>query len=70
MEHLVVHHKLVTLCFVVLQIESFKNSKLGSRIRFHFRRNPYFQNNVIMKEVHLGMGGEHYSREGELATLF
>ena len=49
---------------VVPQIESFKNSKLGSRIRFHFRRNPYFQNNIIMKEVHLGMGGEHHSRGG------
>uniref|UniRef100_A0A673BTY4 Testis specific protein Y-linked n=1 Tax=Sphaeramia orbicularis TaxID=375764 RepID=A0A673BTY4_9TELE len=38
-------------------IESFKNNKLGYRIRFHFRRNPYFQNNIIMKELHLGMGG-------------
>ncbi|KAJ3586130.1 hypothetical protein NHX12_012531 [Muraenolepis orangiensis] len=44
-----------------LEIESFKNSKLGSRIRFHFRRNPYFQNNIIMKEVHLGMGGSPVS---------
>ncbi|KAF7209323.1 testis specific protein Y-linked [Nothobranchius furzeri] len=40
-----------------LEVESFKNSKLGYRIRFHFRRNPYFQNNIIMKELHLGMGG-------------
>ncbi|KAF7662772.1 hypothetical protein LDENG_00227860 [Lucifuga dentata] len=40
-----------------LEIESFKNNKLGYRIRFHFRRNPYFQNNIIMKELHLGMGG-------------
>ncbi|XP_024149443.1 testis specific protein Y-linked [Oryzias melastigma] len=40
-----------------LEIESFKNNKMGYRIRFHFRRNPYFQNNIIMKEVHLGMGG-------------
>ncbi|CAL8367293.1 unnamed protein product [Lota lota] len=44
-----------------LEIEPFKNSKLGSRIRFHFRRNPYFQNNIIMKEVHLGMGGSPVS---------
>lgn len=41
------------------QIESFKNNKLGFRIRFHFRRNPYFQNNIIMKELHLGMGGNY-----------
>ncbi|XP_055078929.1 testis specific protein Y-linked isoform X2 [Periophthalmus magnuspinnatus] len=40
-----------------LEIETFKNNKLGYRIRFHFRRNPYFQNNIIMKELHLGMGG-------------
>ncbi|XP_078805952.1 testis specific protein Y-linked isoform X4 [Oryzias latipes] len=40
-----------------LEIESFKNNKMGYRIRFHFRRNPYFQNNIIMKELHIGMGG-------------
>ncbi|XP_072305146.1 testis specific protein Y-linked [Eucyclogobius newberryi] len=43
-----------------LEIETFKN-KLGYRIRFHFRRNPYFQNNIIMKELHLGMGGSPMS---------
>nr|XP_019951780.1 PREDICTED: testis-specific Y-encoded-like protein 1 isoform X2 [Paralichthys olivaceus] len=42
-------------------MESFKNNKLGYRIRFHFRRNPYFQNNIIMKELHLGMGGSPMS---------
>lgn len=40
------------------QIESFDNNKVGYRIRFHFRRNPYFQNNIIMKELHVGMRGE------------
>ncbi|MEQ2255040.1 hypothetical protein ILYODFUR_009685 [Ilyodon furcidens] len=44
-----------------LEVETFKNSKLGYRIRFHFRRNPYFQNNIIMKELHLGMGGSPMS---------
>lgn len=44
-----------------LEVESFKNDKLGYRIRFHFRRNPYFQNNIIMKELHLGMGGSPVS---------
>ncbi|XP_070963710.1 protein SET-like [Oncorhynchus clarkii lewisi] len=40
-----------------LEIESFKNNKLGYRIGFHFRQNPYFQNVIIVKELHLGMGG-------------
>ncbi|XP_028266513.1 testis specific protein Y-linked isoform X2 [Parambassis ranga] len=44
-----------------LEIESFKNNKLGYRIRFHFRRNPYFQNNIIMKELHLGVAGSPMS---------
>ncbi|XP_067096848.1 testis specific protein Y-linked isoform X1 [Osmerus mordax] len=44
-----------------LEIESFKNNKLGYRIGFHFRRNPYFQNNIIVKELHLGMGGSPVS---------
>lgn len=44
-----------------LEVETFKNNKLGYRIRFHFRRNPYFQNNIIMKELHLGMGGSPMS---------
>lgn len=43
---------------VIRQIESFKNNKLGYRICFHFRRNPFFQNQMIVKELHLGMGGE------------
>ncbi|XP_043102413.1 testis specific protein Y-linked isoform X2 [Puntigrus tetrazona] len=37
-----------------LEIESFKNNKLGYRICFHFRRNPFFQNKMIVKELHLG----------------
>ncbi len=43
---------------VIRQIETFKNNKLGYRICFHFRRNPFFQNKMIVKELHLGMGGE------------
>ncbi|XP_054647738.1 testis specific protein Y-linked [Dunckerocampus dactyliophorus] len=44
-----------------LEIETFKNHKVGFRIRFHFRRNPYFQNNIIMKELHLGLGASPMS---------
>lgn len=43
--------------FHLHQIETFKNHKVGFQIRFHFRRNPYFQNNIIMKELQLGLGG-------------
>ncbi|XP_019907668.1 testis specific protein Y-linked isoform X2 [Esox lucius] len=44
-----------------LEIESIKNNKLSYRIGFHFRRNPYFQNNILVKELHLGMGGSPVS---------
>ncbi|KAJ8016780.1 hypothetical protein DPEC_G00010920 [Dallia pectoralis] len=44
-----------------LEIEPIKNNKLSYRIGFHFRRNPYFQNNIIVKELHLGMGGSPVS---------
>lgn len=58
---------LIPLLFLS-QIESFKNYKLGYRIRFHFRRNPYFQNNIIMKELHLGMGGK--MKPGYILDIF
>ncbi|KAM9829118.1 testis specific protein Y-linked [Syngnathus typhle] len=39
-----------------LEIDTLKNHKVGFQIRFHFRRNPYFQNTIIMKELHIGLG--------------
>ncbi|KAF5901500.1 putative testis-specific Y-encoded-like protein 3 isoform X2, partial [Clarias magur] len=44
-----------------LEIETFRNNKLGYRICFHFRRNPFFQNKVIVKELHVGLGGSPVS---------
>ncbi|XP_036386182.1 testis specific protein Y-linked [Megalops cyprinoides] len=37
-----------------LEIE---NNGMNYRIGFHFRRNPYFQNSVLVKELHLAPGG-------------
>ncbi|XP_018608313.1 testis specific protein Y-linked isoform X2 [Scleropages formosus] len=44
-----------------LEVESFKSSKLGYRIAFHFGRNAYFQNSIIVKEFHPGVGGSMLS---------
>ncbi|KAL4646250.1 testis-specific Y-encoded-like protein 1 isoform X1 [Arapaima gigas] len=41
-----------------LEVESFKSNKLGYRIAFHFSRNAYFQNSIIVKEFHHGIGGD------------
>lgn len=49
-----------------LEIESFKSNKPGYRIRFHFRRNPYFQNTVLMKELHLGVDGSPVSMSNRI----
>uniref|UniRef100_A0A4W5MHH5 Testis specific protein Y-linked n=1 Tax=Hucho hucho TaxID=62062 RepID=A0A4W5MHH5_9TELE len=49
-----------------LEIESFKTNKLGYRIGFHFKRNPYFQNNIIVKELHLGMAGSPVSFSNQI----
>ncbi|KAI1892183.1 hypothetical protein AGOR_G00130700 [Albula goreensis] len=44
-----------------LEVETLKNTRMGYRIAFHFCRNAYFQNSVIVKEFHLGLGGSAVS---------
>ncbi|MBN3306590.1 TSYL2 protein, partial [Amia calva] len=44
-----------------LEVDGFKGNKMGYRICFHFSRNPYFQNNIIVKEFHIGMAGSSVS---------
>ncbi|XP_075217752.1 NAP domain-containing protein SET [Lycorma delicatula] len=45
-----------------LEVEEFEDIKSGYRINFHFDENPYFENNVITKEFHLGSSGDPASQ--------
>ncbi|XP_048475796.1 protein SET-like [Rhincodon typus] len=45
-----------------LEVEEFEDIKSGYRIKFHFGENPYFENNLIIKEFHLGTGGKPVSQ--------
>ena len=40
-----------------LEVEEFEDIKSGYRIKFHFSTNPYFSNDVLVKEFHLGTSG-------------
>lgn len=42
-----------------LEVEEFEDIKSGYRINFYFDENPYFENDVLTKEFHLGSSGEH-----------
>lgn len=42
-----------------LEVEEFEDIKSGYRINFYFDTNPYFDNEVLTKEFHLGSSGEH-----------
>lgn len=41
-----------------LEVEEFEDIKSGYRINLHFDENPYFENEVLTKEFHLGSTGE------------
>jgi len=38
-------------------VEEFEDIKSGYRIKFYFDENPYFENDLLEKEFHLGAGG-------------
>ncbi|KAL8164352.1 UNVERIFIED_CONTAM: hypothetical protein K2H54_049630 [Gekko kuhli] len=40
-----------------LQVEEFTHGKSGCKIKFYFNSNPYFQNEVIVKEFQCGSSG-------------
>jgi len=39
-----------------MEVEEFEDIKSGYRIRFFFAQNPFFENDVLVKEFHLGTG--------------
>jgi len=49
-----------------LEVEEFEDIKSGYRIRFVFKGNPYFENEVLEKEFHLASTGEPDSKSTEI----
>ncbi len=45
-----------------LEVEEFEDIKSGYRIKFYFEKNPYFENDVLVKEFHLGSSGDPASQ--------
>uniref|UniRef100_T1JLF6 Protein SET n=1 Tax=Strigamia maritima TaxID=126957 RepID=T1JLF6_STRMM len=45
-----------------LEVEEFEDIKSGYRIKFYFDVNPYFDNDVLTKEFHLGSSGDPASQ--------
>ncbi|KAJ8682889.1 hypothetical protein QAD02_018681 [Eretmocerus hayati] len=45
-----------------LEVEEFEDIKSGYRINFYFEENPYFENDVLTKEFHLGSSGDPASQ--------
>ncbi|KAM4696754.1 uncharacterized protein WCC33_015482 [Rhinophrynus dorsalis] len=44
-----------------LQVEDFTHLKSSCKIKFYFNPNPYFKNEVIIKEFHYGSSGRLFS---------
>ncbi|XP_078596120.1 protein SET-like isoform X28 [Branchiostoma floridae x Branchiostoma japonicum] len=49
-----------------LEVEEFEDIKSGYRIKFFFDDNPFFENEVIEKEFHLGSSGDPASKSSEI----
>lgn len=49
-----------------LEVEEFEDIKSGYRIKFFFDENPYFENDVLVKEFHLGTSGDPDSQSSEI----
>merc|ERR1712168_1330037 len=49
-----------------LDVEEFDDIKSGYRIKFYFDENPYFENDVLTKEFHLGSTGDPASKSTEV----
>ncbi|XP_076042960.1 NAP domain-containing protein SET isoform X4 [Oratosquilla oratoria] len=49
-----------------LDVEEFDDIKSGYRIKFYFDENPYFENNCLTKEFHLGSTGDPASQSTEI----
>nr|XP_032828151.1 protein SET-like [Petromyzon marinus] len=45
-----------------LEVEEFEDIKSGYRIKLHFAENPYFENDIVTKEFHLGSAGKPVSQ--------
>ncbi|KAF7993434.1 hypothetical protein HCN44_010020 [Aphidius gifuensis] len=49
-----------------LEVEEFEDIKSGYRINFYFDENPYFTNDILTKEFHLGSSGDPASESTEI----
>ena len=52
-----------------LEVEELGLVRLGYKIKFYFRRNPYFQNKVLIKEYGCAPSGQVVSRSTPIQWL-
>jgi len=49
-----------------LEVEEFEDIKSGYRLKLYFDENPFFENDVLVKEFHLGTVGDPKSTSSEI----